>query len=200
MRKHMTGLCFLLLCLAGCANLTATGTALGTTPTPARTATPTATATLVPTATTAPAPTPTNVPAGWRVLAGRNFAIAYPSEWTAQPPVPNTDTTVANAVGYTYPLSVASDGRTLNIYEEWNTDKAGAYCHVTNGKTVTLAGAKMQYTVAGNSNEERNWLFADSHNNLLQITLNDALSPAKIALDNTLLATLRLTDLTPFRC
>jgi len=151
-------------------------------------------------ATTAPAATPTNVPAGWQVLAARYFAIAYPSEWVAQAPVPITDTTIANAVGYTYDIKVASDGRTLSILERRDSEIAAAYCHIDNSVAKILAGATMRYSVTGSAQDTRDWVYADSHGTLFDISINDALSPAHRTLDDMLLATLRLDDLTPFTC
>ena len=205
MRLRMIAIfCFGVVVLGGCASPSNTRTA-STVASPTFTSTPTATmvpsaATAVPTATSAPAATPTNVPSGWQVVVGHYFAIAYPRGWQAQSPMPITDTTIADATGFTYALTAQSDGRTLSILERWDSDIAGAYCNVSNSTPQTLAGAPMRYSITGNANDTRDWLFADKQGTVFDISLNDALSPSHIAQDNTLLATLRLASVTPFHC
>jgi hypothetical protein len=189
-----------LLLLASCANaITMSGKTAGSIPTRLGTPTPTKGPTL-PTPVPTVSFSPVDAPTGWHVLAGRHFAIAYPSDWEAQAPVPITDTTIADATGYTYALTHPSDGRMISILERWDSELVKAYCHVNNSYPNTMAGAPVRYTITGNNNELRDWVFGDDQNVLFELTANDAHSRELISFDNELLATLRFDDITPTHC
>ena len=163
--------------------------------------TPTATTLPSPSATLAPAPTPGDVPAGWSVLAGPHFSLAYPAGWTFQTVPPNVTT---NGTVFILLLPGGTDsGVRVTVNPQARDSDLGAYCLPTGAdiQRVTMAGLPMAYTVSGERPLYRSWYFANAHRTAYALQASDTdASAATQEEDAAILATFTPDDATPLRC
>lgn len=187
-----------LLCLSACQ--AAAGQAQTATPT----APTLATTPPLPTATTmpAPAPTPTNVPAGWTVMTGLHFSMAYPPNWTRQS-IQSND----GALIYTFmPPHPQNEGVTVSVYVPQGTPQSAnlaPYCLPPSSdvRDTTFAGLPMVYMVAGEGLFMRTWTFVNALGTMYSLDALDAQgSAAAQAQDAAMLSTFRPDSSTPWRC
>lgn len=158
----------------------------------------TAVSTTAPTATLAlaPAPTPTNVPAGWSVLDTPHFSLAYPQGWT-QSVYPQQDGSTLYQITPTNPQQPA-----LAVIVQERTSNGGSSCASGGGfQQVTLAGIPMGYGISGEGQLDRSWSFVNAQGTAFALSAGDAQSGSAIqAQDDTILATFRPDNATPWKC
>jgi hypothetical protein len=153
--------------------------------------------------TLAPVPTPTNLPAGWAVLVAPHFSLGYPPGWT-----PQTDPQPDGSVLYTItPPSALAPPVIVTVQANVSaSDVEGSHCVPANGAngdphSTTLAGLPMVYTLSGEGQLDRLWGFANAQRTVFGLSAGDAQSGSAVqAQDDTIFATFRPDDATPWGC
>ena len=171
-----------LLCLAACV------------PTATVSVPPTATATTPPTATPTPvlAPTPADVPVGWKVLATEHFSLAYPPDWTIQPPSDNP--------AYFIVSPTRQSELIVDVQPQGDVSR---YClpAASGAKHTTLAGLPMTYLITGEGDGLRTWYFANTQHTLYGLDAEDTQDNAVTqAQDEAILSTFRPDNADPWQC
>lgn len=177
-----------LLCLAACVP-----TATVSVP-PTVSVSPSPTATTPPTATPAPvlAPTPADVPAGWQVLATEHFSLAYPPDWTIQPPSDNP--------AYFIVSPTRQSELIVDVQPQGDVSR---YClpAASGAKHTTFASLSMTYLITGEGDSLRTWYFANAQHTLYGLDAEDTQADAATqAQDEAILSTFRPDNADPWQC
>lgn len=168
-------------------------------------ATPTATVPPIPTATATPipAPTPLNVPAGWTVLVGLHFSLAYPNGWTVQSYPSNN----GSIIYVLEPANTNNQGVEVYAFQAPQTARISdlsTYCLPQSAgvSRSMLAGLPMAYLgVTGEGNNMRSWSFVNTQRTIYALDALDAQGTAAVqAQDNVSLNTFRPDNPIPWQC
>jgi hypothetical protein len=147
------------------------------------------------------APTPTDVPAGWTVLAGWHFSMAYPPGWSLQSDVLATGPTYNLEPPNPHDQGVEVDVALLPPYA--SSVDTGPYCLSSNHgiHQTTFAGLPMAYEITGEGVYTRTWTFVNSqHTEYMLKALDEQGTAAAQGLDDSILATFRPDGSTRWHC